>query len=73
MFDKLEATEQQYEELMQRLGSAELQSEPAEYRKHAKTLSDIEPTVERYREYKAVVHDIEQTECAGPDRQENAQ
>ena len=78
MFDKLEATEQQYEELMQRLGSAELQSDPAEYRKQAKTLSEIEPTVERYREYKAVVHDIEQTEelvSAGgdPDMRELAQ
>ena len=62
MFDKLAATEQQYEELMHRLGSAELQSDPAEYRKQAKALSDIEETVERFREYKAVVHDIEQTE-----------
>jgi peptide chain release factor 1 len=58
MFDKLAATEQQYEELMQRLGSAELQSDPVEYRKQAKTLSDIETTVERYREYKAVERDI---------------
>jgi peptide chain release factor 1 len=62
MFDKLAATEQQYEDLMQRLGSAELQSDPAEYRKQAKALSDIEQTVERYREYKSVVHDIAQTE-----------
>jgi len=62
MFDKLAATEQQYDELMHRLGSAELQSDPAEYRKQAKALSDIEETVERYREYKAVIHDIEQTE-----------
>ena len=62
MLDKLAATEQQYEELMQRLGSAELQSDPAEYRKQAKTLSEIEQTVERYREYKSVVHDIAQTE-----------
>ena len=62
MFDKLTATEQQYDELMHRLGSAELQSDPAEYRKQAKALSDIEETVERYREYKTVVHDIEQPE-----------
>jgi peptide chain release factor 1 len=62
MFDKLEATEHQYEELTHRLGSAELQADPTEYRKQAKTLSEIEETVERYREYKAVVRDIEQTE-----------
>jgi len=77
MFDKLAATEQQYEELMNRLGSAELQSDPAEYRKQAKALSDIEETVERFREYKAVVHDIEQTEglvsAADADMRELAQ
>jgi peptide chain release factor 1 len=62
MFDKLDATEHQYEDLMRQLGSAELQSDQAEYRKQAKTLADIEPTVERYREYKSVLRDIAQTE-----------
>jgi peptide chain release factor 1 len=62
MFDKLTATERQYEELLQRLGSAEMQSEPAEYRKHSKLLSEIEPLVERFREYKTVTRDIAQTE-----------
>ena len=62
MFDKLAATEQQYEELMQLLGSAEVQSEPGEYRKHAKALSEIEPIVERFRAYKTVTRDIAQTE-----------
>jgi peptide chain release factor 1 len=62
MFDKLAATEQQYEELMQLLGSAEVQSEPGEYRKHAKALSEIEPIVERFREYRTVTRDIAQTE-----------
>jgi peptide chain release factor 1 len=62
MFDKLAATEQQYEELMQLLGSTEVQSEPGEYRKHAKALSEIEPIVERFREYRTVTRDIAQTE-----------
>src|SRR6202790_746411 len=62
MFDKLTATERQYEELLQRLGSVEMQSEPAEYRKHSKLLSEIEPLVERFREYKAVTRDCAQTE-----------
>src|SRR5437763_5052421 len=62
MIDKLTATERQYDELLQRLGSAEIQTDPAEYRKHAKALSDLEPLVERFREYKTVVHDIAQTE-----------
>jgi peptide chain release factor 1 len=62
MFDKLTATERQYEELVARLGSPELQGDPAEYRKQAKTLADIEQTVERFREYKAVARDVAETE-----------
>ncbi len=69
MFDKLEATEHQYEELTHRLGSAELQSDPSEYRKQAKTLSEIEETVERFREYKSLLRDIDGAEemAAGGD------
>ncbi|MBS1816456.1 MAG: peptide chain release factor 1 [Acidobacteria bacterium] len=77
MFDKLEALEHQYEELLHRLGTAELQSDPTEYRKQAKTLADIEPTVEKYREYKIVLTDLEQTEelakAGDPDMRELAQ
>jgi peptide chain release factor 1 len=62
VFDKLSATEQQYDELLTRLGSAELQTDPAEYRKHAKALAEIEETVERFRAYKSVMRDIAQTE-----------
>ena len=62
MFDKLSTVESQYEDLMTRLGTAEVQSDPAEYRKAAKALSDLEPLVEKYREYKAVQKDIEGAE-----------
>jgi peptide chain release factor 1 len=62
MFDKLTAEEARYEELMRLLGTAEVQSDPNEYRKHAKALSDVEPIIERFREYKTVVKAITQTE-----------
>jgi peptide chain release factor 1 len=62
MFDKLAATEQQYDGLLAQLASPEVQSEQTEYRKLARTLADIEPIVERFREYKAVTRDIAQTE-----------
>jgi peptide chain release factor 1 len=62
MFDKLAATERQYEELLAKLGSAETQSDPAEYRKNAKQLSEIELLVEKFREYRNVTRDIAQTE-----------
>ena len=57
MFDKLAAVERHYDELLQRLGSGELQSDPAEYRKQAKALAEIQPMVERFREYKSVVQE----------------
>jgi len=77
MFDKLTATEQQYETLAALLGRAEVQSDPSEYRKHAKALSEIEPLVERFREFKTVAQDIAQTEelasAGDPDMQALAQ
>ena len=47
MFDKLATEEQRYEELMRLLGTREVQSEPQEYRKHAKALAHVEPLIER--------------------------
>jgi peptide chain release factor 1 len=77
MFDKLAALEHQYEDLARLLGSAEVQSDPSEYRKHAKLLAEIEPTVERFREYQAVARDVAQTEdlagASDPDMRELAQ
>jgi peptide chain release factor 1 len=54
---------------MQLLGTTEVQSDPLEYRKHAKALSEIEPLVERFRAYKIAARDIAQTEelAAGGD------
>ena len=62
MFDKLTSVENRYDELMTRLGSSEIQSDPAEYRKSAKTLSELEPLVQKFREYKTVQQDISGTE-----------
>jgi peptide chain release factor 1 len=62
MFDKLATEEQRYEELMRLLGTSAVQSEPAEYRKHAKALAEVEPLIERFREYKTLVRNIAETE-----------
>jgi peptide chain release factor 1 len=62
MFDKLATVEQRYEELLQLLGTAQVQSEPAEFRKHAKAASELEPLVERFREYKTTLRDLAQAE-----------
>jgi peptide chain release factor 1 len=59
MFDKLATVESRYHELMTRLGTAEVQSDQAEYKKAAKTLSELEPLVQKYREYKVVQKDFD--------------
>ncbi|HET9270154.1 MAG TPA: peptide chain release factor 1 [Vicinamibacterales bacterium] len=58
MFDKLAAVERHYEELMTRLGTVEVQSDAAEYKKAAKALAELEPLVQKYREYKIVEADL---------------
>jgi peptide chain release factor 1 len=77
VFDKLTTTEREYEDLLQRLGSAEVQADPAEYRKDARALAAIEPLVQRFREYKATTKAIAQTEelagASDPDLRELAQ
>jgi peptide chain release factor 1 len=62
MFDKLSAEESRYEDLMRRLGTSEVQADPNEYRKQAKALAELEPLIERFREYKTTVQAIAQTE-----------
>jgi peptide chain release factor 1 len=62
MFDKLTAVESSYEDLMKQLADPAVQADPTTYRKHAKTLSELEPLVERFRQYKGVSQEIAQTE-----------
>jgi peptide chain release factor 1 len=62
MFDKLNSIEANYEELMTLLSSPSVQSDQNEYRKHAKALSDMQPLIEKFREYKTVVKEVAQAE-----------
>jgi peptide chain release factor 1 len=62
MFDKLLSVENKYDELMTKLGTAEVQADAAEYRRSAKTLSELEPLVQKFREYKGVEQDIKGAE-----------
>jgi peptide chain release factor 1 len=54
MFDKLNAVEARYGELSALLADPAVQNDAAKYRDNAKALSEIEPLVEKYREFKAV-------------------
>ncbi len=62
MFEKLASVESRYEELLASIGTAEIQSDSAEYRKQTKALSEIEPLVEKFREFKGVAAEITQAE-----------
>ena len=54
MFDKLDTIEIRYAELASLLSDPAVQSDAARYREYAKTLSDMGPLVEKYREFLAV-------------------
>jgi peptide chain release factor 1 len=54
MFERLDQIAARYEELGQQLASPEIVSDPQKYQKIAKQHRDLEPVVEKYREYKQV-------------------
>ncbi len=61
MFDKLQTLESRYDELMSLLSDGVAQSDPNRYRTHSKALSEIQPIVEKFRDYKTVVAEITET------------
>src|SRR5215467_13643788 len=62
MFDKLLSEESRYEELSRLLSTVEVQSDSNEIRKHSKALAELEPLVEKFRQYKSVVQELTQAE-----------
>ncbi|HET9359111.1 MAG TPA: peptide chain release factor 1, partial [Vicinamibacterales bacterium] len=58
MFDKLTLVESRYDELMTKLGSVAVQSDPSEFKKASKALAELEPLVQKFREFKGVELDI---------------
>ena len=52
--DKLKSVETRYNELATLLADPAVQSDAAKYRENAKALSELEPLVEKYREFVAV-------------------
>jgi peptide chain release factor 1 len=62
MLDKLSSLEASYEELTRRLADPAVQADSAQYRKHARTLSELQPLVEAFRQYRTVAAEIAQTD-----------
>ena len=51
MFEKLQAIEKRYEKLMVLISDPAVQADQQEYRTHAKAVSEIQPIVEKFKEY----------------------
>ncbi len=62
MIDKLNAVESHYEDLLRQLADPAVQADQAKYRAQAKSLAEVEPLVEKFREYKAVVKQVVEAE-----------
>jgi peptide chain release factor 1 len=62
MLEKLEAVESKYNQLTSLLADPSVQADPVQYRTHAKALSDLEPLVHAFQQYKSVVSELEQAE-----------
>ena len=66
MFEKLQTIEARYDELMALVSDVSVQSDPNQYRTHSKALSELQPVVDKYRDYRTVLDEIDQAkELAG--------
>ncbi len=75
MFEKLNAVEAQYDQLMAEIADPAVQGDTSKFRSHSKTLAEIQPLVDHFREYKDVIAQITATEdlVKDPDMRELAQ
>ena len=62
MFQKLESVEKRYEELTKKISDPEIISKQDEWKNFMKEHAELEPIVEKYREYKKAKKAIEDTE-----------
>lgn len=58
MFDRLAAVEERYEKLTELLCDPAVMNDPSKLREYSKEQSDIEETVQAYREYKTVTNQL---------------
>ncbi len=59
MFDKLGVLEEKYDELNMKVADPDIIADQSNWQKLMKELSDLEPIVEKYREYKTTKKDID--------------
>ena len=75
MFEKLASVEEKYEQMMAEMATPAVQADNAKFRSHSKAVAEMQPLVEKYREYKTVAEEIAATEemLKDPDMREMAQ
>ncbi|HET7697740.1 MAG TPA: peptide chain release factor 1 [Vicinamibacterales bacterium] len=75
MYEKLLSVESKYEQMMAEMADPAVQADNARFRSHSKALSDMQPLVDKFREYKDVLAEIEATEqmLQDPDMRELAE
>ena len=74
MLDKLTAAESRYEQLMAEMADPAVQADTVKFRTHSKELSEMQPLIEHFREYRDVASQIAATEelTRDPDMRELA-
>jgi peptide chain release factor 1 len=75
MYEKLLSVESKYEQMMAEMADPAVQADNARFRSHSKALSDMQPLVDKFREYKDVVAQIAATDemLKDPDMRELAE
>jgi peptide chain release factor 1 len=75
MLDKLTAAESRYDQLMAEMADPAIQADTAKFRTHSKELSEMQPLIEHFRQYKDVAAQVAATEelVKDPDMRELAQ
>ncbi len=74
MLDKLTAAESRYEQLMAEMADPAVQADTVKFRTHSKELSEMQPLIEHFRDYRDVASQIAATEelTRDPDMRELA-
>ena len=75
MFEKLGAVESKYEQLTAEMADPAVQADAAKFRAHSKAVADMQPLVDKYREYKDVAAELAATQelLNDPDMRDLAQ
>jgi len=75
MFDKLTSIETKYDQMMAEMAEPAVQNDSTRFRTHSKAVAEMQPLVDRFREYKDVIAQINATEelLKDPDMRELAQ